>query len=98
MDATYHLALLLELYGQLLTPKQWEIANAYYRYNLSLKEISEEKNITRSAVNFSLKETKKKLLLLEDKLHMLAKQTTLQKAIEASSLKEKEKQDLLSLL
>jgi len=98
MDSTYHLALLLELYGQLLTSKQWEIANAYYRYNLSLKEISEEKNITRSAVNFSLKETKKKLLLLEDKLHMLAKQTTLQKAIEASSLKEKEKQNLLSLL
>jgi predicted DNA-binding protein YlxM (UPF0122 family) len=98
MDQPFHLALLLELYGQLLTSKQWEIANAYYRYNLSLKEISEEKNITRSAVNFSLKETKKKLLLLEDKLHMLAKQTTLQKAIEASSLKEKEKQNLLSLL
>lgn len=98
MDSTYHLALLLELYGPLLTPKQWEIANAYYRYNLSLKEISEEKNITRSAVNFSLKETKKKLLLLEDKLHMLAKQNTLQKAIEDSSLKAKEKQDLLALL
>jgi predicted DNA-binding protein YlxM (UPF0122 family) len=98
MDSTYHLALLLELYGPLLTPKQWQIADAYYRYNLSLKEISEEKNITRSAVNFSLKETKKKLLLLEYKLHMLAKQTSLQKAIEASSLKEKEKQNLLSLL
>ena len=98
MDSTYHLALLLELYGPLLTPKQWEIANAYYRYNLSFKEISEEKNITRSAVNFSLKETKKKLLLLEEKLHMLAKQTTLQKAIEASSLKVKEKKDLLALL
>jgi uncharacterized protein len=98
MDQPFHLALLLELYGPLLTPKQWQIADAYYRFNLSLKEISEEKNITRSAVNFSLKETKKKLLLLENKLHLLEKQSTLQKAIEASSLKEKEKKALFTLL
>jgi len=94
----HHVVMLLEFYGALLTPKQWDIANAYYRFNLSLQEISEEKNITRAAVNFSLQQTKKKLLYYEEKLNLSAKQQHLLSMINESSLSEKEKKKLTDLL
>lgn len=59
---------LLDMYGKLLTESQLEIMNDYYRCNLSLSEISEMRNITRTAVSDALKKGRNKLLDVEAKL------------------------------
>ena len=59
---------LLDLYGELLTSKQKDILEKYYFYNLSLTEISDLENISRSAVLDSLNKSVKKLEEYEEKL------------------------------
>lgn len=61
---------LFDLYQSLLTPAQSEIFNEYYNDNLSLSEISEIHNISRSAASYSLKLVRKKLEKFEAKLHL----------------------------
>lgn len=61
---------LLDLYGKLLTNKQLEILNDYYEFNLSLSEISENRNISRTAVSDALKIGRNKLLEYEEKLNL----------------------------
>lgn len=64
---------LIDLYGALLTNNQLNILELYYMEDLSLKEISEELNVSRNAVFDSLKRS---LSILEDydaKLELLKK-------------------------
>ena len=64
---------LIDLYGTLLTANQLNILELYYMEDLSLKEISEELNVSRNAVHDSLKRS---LLILEgyeEKLELLKK-------------------------
>ncbi|MCH5171216.1 MAG: DNA-binding protein [Erysipelotrichales bacterium] len=62
---------LLEKYGKLLTETQVRIAEQYYCYNLSLAEIAENENISRTAVSDCLKVSVRKLKEFEDKLNLL---------------------------
>lgn len=64
---------LIDLYGQLLTDNQLNILELYYMEDLSLKEISEELNISRNAVHDSLKRSLSVLEEYENKLKLLAK-------------------------
>jgi len=59
---------LLSFYGNLLTNQQKEIMKSYYIYNLSLKEIAEEKDISRTAVSDAIKVSTKKLEEYENSL------------------------------
>lgn len=59
---------LLDLYGRLLTKSQHEIMSAYYYFDLSLSEISEDKKISRTAVSDAIKKATKKLENYEEKL------------------------------
>ena len=52
---------LLNIYQNLLTKTQKEILEDYFFYNLSLSEIAENRNISRSAVEDAIKKGKKKL-------------------------------------
>ena len=64
---------LIDFYGSLLTPNQLNVLELYYMEDLSLKEISEELNVSRNAVHDSLKRS---LLILEEyegKLKLLEK-------------------------
>ncbi len=61
---------LLDIYGSLLTKSQLEIMNDYYELDLSLSEISENRNISRTAVSDSLKKGRDKLANYEDKLQI----------------------------
>ena len=45
MEENIEITLLYDIYGKLLTAKQQEIFESYYLYNLSLREIDENKNI-----------------------------------------------------
>ena len=70
LEEIIYLNNLFDLYQSLLTPDQSEIFNEYYNDNLSLSEISEIHNISRSAASYSLKLIRKKLEKFEAKLHL----------------------------
>ena len=64
---------LYNVYGELLTDSQKYIVEQYYVYNLSLTEISEGENITRTAVSDCLKKSINKLKKYEEALCILEK-------------------------
>ena len=70
LEEIIYLNNLFDLYQSLLTPAQSEIFNEYYNDNLSLSEISEIHNISRSAASYSLKLIRKKIEKFEAKLHL----------------------------
>ena len=61
---------LYDYYGELLTDKQKEYFEDYYFDNLTLAEISENKEVSRNAVHKQLKEIEKKLEFYEEKLKL----------------------------
>ena len=50
MEEKVRISILLELYGKLLTEKQYEFMDYYYNQDLSLSEIGNNNDITRQAV------------------------------------------------
>lgn len=67
------ISILLDIYGKLLTDKQFDMLNDYYNNDLSLAEIAENENITRQAVRDNLKKGEKKLFYYEEKLEIMKK-------------------------
>ena len=62
---------LYNIYAFLLTDKQREISDLYFNENLSLSEIAENKNVSKSYVGKIVNNTTKKLDFYEDHLHHL---------------------------
>lgn len=71
MEDLVKICMLIEIYGKLLTNKQYQILNDYYNNDLSLGEISENLDITRQAVMDTVKKSKKKLEYFEQELKIL---------------------------
>lgn len=67
------ISILCQLYGKLLTEKQYEVLDDYYNNDLSLSEIAENLEITRQAVRDNIKKGENKLLEYEDKLGIMKK-------------------------
>lgn len=65
---------LIDLYGMLLTDNQLETLEYYYMDDLSLSEIAQNLNITRSAVHDTIKKSSKLLMEYENKLKLLEKE------------------------
>lgn len=74
MDKSIHISMLLEIYGKILTSKQFDVIDLYYNQNLSLSEIAEEINITRQGVRKNLIDAENKLFDFEEKLQLLKQQ------------------------
>ena len=72
MDKNIEVTLLYDIYGKLLTQKQQSIFEEYYIYNLSLREIAENKNISFQGVRDSIKKSEENLYKLEENIGMLA--------------------------
>ena len=62
---------LLDFYESLLTERQKDILDLYYREDLSLSEIAEDLKITRSAVSDTVNKTMKQLESYEDRLSLI---------------------------
>ena len=60
MEEKVKISMLCQLYGKLLTKKQFEFIDDYYNNDLSLSEIAENHNITRQAVRDIIKKGEKK--------------------------------------
>ena len=64
---------LLKIYGGLLSKTQYAFADAYFSYDLSLSEIAEAHEVSRSAVEDAIKKALKKLDDYEKELKVLEK-------------------------
>ena len=65
------------VYGPVLTPRQNEILESYFTYNLSIREIGENLGISGAAVFDTLKKCVSKLQDLEQALHILKTRKTI---------------------
>ncbi|MBR2151741.1 MAG: hypothetical protein IJ944_00450 [Clostridia bacterium] len=66
--------LLFDLYGKLLSPRQYEAFDLYYNEDLSLGELAEILGVTRQGVLDNIRTAEKKLLDYEEKLGFAKKQ------------------------
>ena len=73
MEKNVEISMLWQIYGKLLTEKQYEIIDYYYNNDLSLSEIAENENITRQAVRDIIKKGERKLFEYEEKLLFMKK-------------------------
>ena len=76
------ITILLDFYGDMLTPKQREFLDYYYNEDLSLSEIAENNEITRQAVRDIIKKGEKKLFEYEEKLLIMKKTQDQEKKIQ----------------
>jgi predicted DNA-binding protein YlxM (UPF0122 family) len=76
---------LLDIYAELLTPYQQEIMDLYYQEDLSLKEIADEKEISRNAVFTLINRVEKILINYEEKLHLLEKRRRIQDELDTET-------------
>ncbi len=70
MDESIEITLLYDIYGKNLTKRQQEIFEEYYLYNLSLREIAENKKISYQAVRDSIKTSENMLKNFEENIGM----------------------------
>ncbi len=82
MEEKIKISILCQIYGKLLTEKQYQILDDYYNNDLSLSEIAENNNITRQAVNDVINKGKNKLIEIEEKLLFMDKILNQEKTIE----------------
>lgn len=82
MDKNVKVSILCDLYGKLLTKKQFEFLDDYYNNDLSLSEIAENNKITRQAVRDIIKKGEKKLFEYEEKLLFMKRMPNQEKTIE----------------
>lgn len=84
---------LYDIYGKLLTKKQQDIFEEYYLFNLSLREIADNKKISYQAVRDSIN-TSKELL---EKFENIIEMEKMQKKLEDISLVLKNEDDITTL-
>lgn len=94
MEEAVKYSILLELYGGLLTEKQYELLDYYYNQDLGLSEIAENLGITRQAVRDNLKKGENNLTEYEEKIHLMNK---LEK-IDKLDIDKKIKKDIRDIL
>ena len=97
MEEKVKISMLCQLYGKLLTKKQFEFIDDYYNNDLSLSEIAENHNITRQAVRDIIKKGEKKLFEYEEKLmfmkRMLNQEERIEKALSELTKIQKDSSD-----
>ena len=72
---------MLDLYGGILTEKQFEMLDSYYCRDLTLEEIAENNGISKQAVHFAIKNAQAKISKLEKQLGILARHDALEEML-----------------
>ncbi len=68
---TFHMSMLFDFYGELLTEKQRELFDLYYNEDMSLTEIAEHAGISRQGVRDAIVRGETFLRSTEDKLGLM---------------------------
>lgn len=82
MDKHIKISMLWQIYGKLLTKKQYEVLNEYYNNDLSLSEIAQNYNISRQGVRDIIMKGEGKLFEYEEKLEVMKKTQLQEKQIQ----------------
>ncbi len=82
MEKNVEISILYQLYGNLLSQKQFEFIDDYYNNDLSLSEIAENHGITRQAVRDVIQKGEKNLFYYEEKLLFMKRMLNQEKRIE----------------
>ena len=82
MEKKVEVSVLWQIYGKLLTEKQYQFIDYYYNQDLSLSEIAENEDITRQAVRDIIKKGERKLFEYEEKLLFMKKTINQEKQIQ----------------
>ena len=77
MSKDLRFAMLLDCYGEFLTPHQYRLTELYYCADLSLSEIAEIVGITRQGVRDGIKRGEQILQEMEEKLQFAARLSAL---------------------
>lgn len=83
MEKNVQISMLCQIYGKLLTDKQFELIDDYYNNDLSLSEIAENNEITRQAVRDIIKKGEKKLFEYEKELKIMEKMLNQEKKLKS---------------
>ena len=97
MEEKVRVSILLEIYGKLLTEKQYEFMDYYYNQDLSLSEIGDNNDITRQAVRTILLKSRKKLEEYEKQLKFMQKEEKIKQYIDELEETNAEKKILKKL-
>lgn len=76
------ITVLLDFYGDMLTPKQREFLDLYYNEDLSLAEIAANVGITRQGVRDAIKRAECQLIEMEARLKLVDRFKEVQKGLE----------------
>ena len=79
---TFHMSMLFDFYGELLTDKQKKLFNLYYNEDMSLTELSEIAGITRQVVRDSIVRAETALRDTEDRLGLVKRYANIQRQTE----------------
>lgn len=77
---------LFDVYGSLLTEKEQTTFKDYYQEDLSLSEIANENNVSRAAVQKTIKTVLDKLKYYEDMLHVYDKNVRLGNLLQENNI------------
>ena len=77
---------LFDIYGSLLTEKEQVTFKDYYQEDLSLSEIANENNVSRAAVQKTIKTVLDKLKYYEDMLHIYDKNVRLREILNQNDI------------
>ena len=89
---TFHMSMLFDFYGELLTDKQKELFDLYYNEDLSLSEIAEHAEISRQGVRDAIMRAETILRDTEDKVGLVKKYS----GYESKLLKIREEADYIA--
>lgn len=82
MDRKVEVSILCQIYGKLLTEKQYNYIDDYYNKDLSLSEMADNYGITRQAARDNIKKGESKLFEYEEKLEIMKTTLRNEKKIE----------------
>lgn len=82
MAKNLDITILLDFYGDMLTPKQREFLDYYYNEDLSLSEIAANVGITRQGVRDAIKRAEAQLMEMEDRLGLVKRFKDMQAGLE----------------
>ena len=82
MEKKVEISILCQIYGKLLTEKQYNFIDDYYNNDLSLQEIADNYGITRQAARDNIKKGENKLFEYEEKLGTMKTTIKNEKTIE----------------
>ena len=86
MENKFEFVMLLDVYGDLLTEKQYFVLDKYYNEDYSLAEIAENLNISRQGVHDIIRKCRVSLREYEDKIGYISKMNEIKKGL--SNLKD----------